>query len=79
MNNREISDFYRGTFLITFSILVTKILGVFFIIPFSHIIGGENNMSPFTYAYAPYNIMIALTTAGVPLAASKFIAKYNAL
>lgn len=36
-------------------------------------------MAPFTYAYAPYNIAIAIATAGVPLAASKYVAKYNAL
>ncbi len=28
-------------------------------------------MAPFTYAYAPYNIAIAVATAGVPLAASE--------
>ena len=31
-------------------------------------------MAPFTYAYAPYNIAIAVATAGVPLAASKYVA-----
>ena len=36
-------------------------------------------MAPFTYAYAPYNIAIAIATAGVPLAASKYVVKYNAL
>ena len=36
-------------------------------------------MAPFTYAYAPYNIAIAVATAGVPLAASKYVAKYNAI
>ena len=35
-------------------------------------------MAPFTYAYAPYNIAIAVATAGVPLAASN-IAKYMRL
>ena len=36
-------------------------------------------MALFTYAYAPYNIAIAVATAGVPLAASKYVAKYNAI
>ena len=49
-----------------------------FIIPFTSLIGGQENMAPFTYAYA-YNIAIAVATAGVPLAASKYVAKYNAL
>ncbi|MCD0937628.1 oligosaccharide flippase family protein, partial [Staphylococcus aureus] len=68
-----------GTFLITISILITKVLGVLFIIPFNYLIGGQENMAPFTYAYAPYNIAIAVATAGVPLAASKYVAKYNAI
>ena len=37
----------------------------------------EEKLAPFNYAYVPYNIAVA--TAGVPLAASKFVAKYNAI
>ena len=75
----ESKELIRGTFLITFSILITKILGVIYIIPFYAIIGGEKNLAPFNYAYTPYNIAIAIATAGVPLAASKYVSKYNAL
>ncbi|HDA8217526.1 TPA: polysaccharide biosynthesis protein [Staphylococcus aureus] len=75
----ESKEMVRGTFLITISILITKVLGVLFIIPFNYLIGGQENMAPFTYAYAPYNIAIAVATAGVPLAASKYVAKYNAI
>ncbi|EYJ13480.1 hypothetical protein V260_01108, partial [Staphylococcus aureus M35954] len=52
----ESKEMVRGTFLITISILITKVLGVLFIIPFNYLIGGQENMAPFTYAYAPYNI-----------------------
>ena len=62
----ESKEMVRGTFLITISILITKVLGVLFIIPFTALIGGQANMAPFTYAYAPYNIAIAIATAGVP-------------
>ncbi|PHK50879.1 putative polysaccharide biosynthesis protein [Staphylococcus edaphicus] len=75
----ESKELVRGTFLITLSILITKILGVIYIIPFYAIIGGEKNLAPFNYAYTPYNIAIAIATAGVPLAASKYVSKYNAL
>lgn len=75
----ESQELVRGTFLLTLSILITKVLGVLFIIPFYAIIGGEENLAPFNYAYAPYNIAIAVATAGVPLAASKYVAKYNAI
>ncbi|WP_436859758.1 putative polysaccharide biosynthesis protein [Staphylococcus caeli] len=75
----ENKELVRGTFLITLSILITKVLGVIYIIPFYAIIGGEKNLAPFNYAYTPYNIAIAIATAGVPLAASKYVSKYNAL
>ena len=75
----ESKELVRGTFLITLSILITKVLGVIYIIPFYAIIGGEEKLAPFNYAYTPYNIAIAIATAGVPLAASKYVSKYNAL
>ncbi|MCS4485308.1 putative polysaccharide biosynthesis protein [Staphylococcus americanisciuri] len=75
----ENKELVRGTFLLTLSILITKILGILYIIPFYRIIGGADNLAPFNYAYGPYNIAIAVATAGVPLAASKYVAKYNAL
>ncbi|MCT6543953.1 polysaccharide biosynthesis protein, partial [Staphylococcus aureus] len=54
----ESKEMLRGTFLITISILITKVLGVIFIIPFNYLIGGQENMATFTYSYAPYNIAI---------------------
>ena len=75
----ENKELVRGTFLLTISILITKILGIIYIIPFYKIIGGADNLAPFNYAYGPYNIAIAVATAGVPLAASKYVAKYNTL
>ncbi|AJC95913.1 polysaccharide biosynthesis protein [Staphylococcus hyicus] len=75
----ENKELVRGTFLLTVSILITKILGIIYIIPFYKIIGGADNLAPFNYAYGPYNIAIAVATAGVPLAASKYVAKYNTI
>lgn len=75
----ENKELVRGTFLLTLSILITKVLGIIYIIPFYQIIGGADNLAPFNYAYGPYNVAIAVATAGVPLAASKYVAKYNTL
>ena len=49
----ENKEMVRGTFLITFSILITKILGVLFVIPFYAIIGAnaEEKLAPFNYCY----------------------------
>ncbi|WP_251942763.1 polysaccharide biosynthesis protein [Staphylococcus sp. Marseille-Q5304] len=75
----ESKELVRGTFLITLSIMITKILGIIYFIPFSSMFGDSRNLAPFSYAYTPYNIAIAVATAGIPLAASKYVAKYNAL
>ncbi len=74
----ESKEMVRGTFLITISILITKVLGVLFIIPFNYLIGGQENMAPFTYAYAHLILQLQLRQH-VPLAASKYVAKYNAI
>ena len=37
----------------------------------------EEKLAPFNYAYVP--IILLLLSPGVPLAASKFVAKYNAI
>ena len=48
----ENKEMVRGTFLITLSILITKILGVLFVIPFYAIMGAnaEEKLAPFNYA-----------------------------
>lgn len=60
----------RGTFLITISILITtKVLGITFIISIQLFNWWTRKYSAVHIcAYAPYNIAIAVATAGVPLA-----------
>ena len=49
LNMSENKEMVRGTFLITLSILITKILGVLFVIPFYAIMGAnaEEKLAPF--------------------------------
>ncbi len=49
-----------------------------YVIPF-HGLVGETGGTLFQFAYTPYNILISISTIGVPLAVSKFVSKYNAL
>lgn len=58
--------------------MVSKVLGLFYVIPFYEIVGYKGT-TLYQYSYVPYTIFISIATAGVPLAVSKFIAKYNAL
>lgn len=72
------SKLLRGTFILTLGTLLSKVLGLFYVIPFYQIVG-PTGTTLYQYSYVPYTIFISIATAGVPLAVSKFISKYNAL
>ncbi|MBT2680752.1 polysaccharide biosynthesis protein [Bacillus sp. ISL-35] len=72
------SKLLRGTFILTIGTILSKVLGLFYVIPFFAIVG-DYGTALYSFSYIPYTIFISIATAGVPLAVSKFIAKYNAL
>lgn len=72
------NSFVEGTFIATFSIILVKILGVLYVIPFYKIIG-ESGGALYSYAYNVYNLFLNISTAGIPVAISKIISEYNAL
>ncbi len=73
------SKLIRGTFILTLGTILSKVLGLIYVIPFYAIIGGKEQAALYQFGYVPYSIFISIATAGVPLAVSKYIAKYNAL
>ncbi|MBM7585042.1 O-antigen/teichoic acid export membrane protein [Bacillus pakistanensis] len=73
------SKLIRGTFILTLGAFISKFLGLFYVIPFYEIIGGKEQAALYNYGYVPYTIFLTIATAGVPMAVSKFIAKYNAI
>ncbi|MFC3418446.1 oligosaccharide flippase family protein [Salinicoccus hispanicus] len=73
------NNLVRGTFLLTIATFITKLLGMLYLIPFYSIMGGEENLALYGYAYTPYTIMLSIAAAGVPGAVSKYVSKYNAL
>src|SRR6185312_5514934 len=84
INNWRVRDFMsskliRGTFILTLGTILSKVLGLIYVIPFYAIIGGKEQAALYQFGYVPYSIFISIATAGVPLAVSKYIAKYNAL
>ncbi|WP_043934059.1 putative polysaccharide biosynthesis protein [Bacillus sp. EB01] len=72
------SKLIRGTFILTLGTMISKMLGLFYVIPFTRLVGLDGT-ALYQYSYIPYTIFISIATAGIPLAVSKFIAKYNAL
>lgn len=71
-------NFLKGTALLSITMLISKILGFVYVIPFTKMVGTEGFIL-FEYAYKPYVIMLSLSMMGIPMAVSKFTSKYNEL
>lgn len=72
------SSFLQGAFIATFGIVLSKILGMLYVIPFYSIIGDQGG-ALYGYAYSIYSIFLGISQAGIPLAISKIISEYNVL
>lgn len=68
----------NGALISTIAIIITKILGVLYVIPFHSIIGDEGG-ALYGYAYTIYLFFISISTAGIPLAISRVVAEYQSL
>ena len=78
MKKLKKTGFLEGAFIATLCIIITKILGVLYVIPFYNIIG-EKGGTLYGYAYNIYNIFLIISSAGLPLAISKLTSEYNTL
>lgn len=72
------NSFIEGAFIATLAIVITKILGVLYVIPFYSIIG-EQGGALYGYAYNIYNFFLIISTAGIPLAISKLTSELTTL
>jgi len=72
------SSFIEGTVIATFAIVITKILGMLYVIPFYAMIGVQGS-ALYAYAYNIYVIFLDISSAGLPVAISKIIKEYNTL
>ena len=72
------SSFIKGAFIATLGIVLTKILGIIYVIPF-HAVIGERGGALYGYAYTIYLLFMSLSSAGIPLAISKITSEYQAL
>ena len=72
------NTFVEGTLVAYIMILISKILGAIYVIPFYQIIGEAGGVL-YSYAYNVYALFLNLSTSGIPTAVSILIAEYNAL
>lgn len=70
--------FLEGAVIATLSIVLSKVLGIIYVIPFYSLIG-EKGGALYGYAYSIYGLFLNLSTAGIPLAISKITSEYSAL
>ena len=72
------NSFMQGAFIATLGIVICKILGILYVIPFHSIIG-EQGGALYGYAYNIYTVFLSISQAGIPLAMSKIISEYDTL
>ena len=71
-------NFLEGTALLAMATAIVKILGAVYKIPLNAIIG-EQGFGYFNTAYEIYNILLMISTAGLPVAMSRMISQANSL
>ena len=72
------NTFFGGAAILAVSIAIVKIIGALYKIPLGRILG-DVGFGHFNNAYAIYNLLLMISTAGLPVAMSKTISEANAL
>ena len=71
-------NFLQGTALLAIATLVVKLVGALYKVPLNAIIG-EKGFGYFSTAYEIYNILLMISTAGLPVAMSRMISQASSL
>lgn len=72
------TGFLAGAAISTIGIVLCKVIGLIYVIPFYALIGTQGG-ALYSYAYSIYNIFLNLATSGIPVAMSKVVSEYNEL
>ena len=70
------NSFITGTIISTASIVLVKLMGMLYVIPFYNIVGSKGG-ALYSYAYQIYLLFLGISSAGIPNAISKVISEYN--
>ena len=70
------TGFLAGAAISTIGIVICKVIGFIYVIPFYAIIGTQGG-ALYSYAYSIYNMFLNLATSGIPVAMSKVVSEYN--
>lgn len=72
------NGFVEGAAIAYAAIMLTKLMGAVYNIPFYSIIGDKGGIL-YSYAYSIYTLFLDISTAGIPIAISIVISEYNSL
>lgn len=72
------NNFIEGAMIATIGIILCKVLGLLYVIPFYNIIGAKGG-ALYSYAYSIYSIFLSLSICGIPTAISKTVSEYSEL
>jgi len=70
--------FMESTIIATICLIIIKVLGVLYVIPFYAIVGVQG-AALYAYAYNIYGLFLEISTIGIPNAISKLVNEYNTL
>jgi stage V sporulation protein B len=76
--SQQKSTFFGGAAILAAGIAIVKVIGALYKIPIANILGDEGN-GHFSNAYVIYNLLLMVSTAGLPVALSKTIAEAHTL
>ena len=71
-------NFLQGTALLAMATAIVKVIGAIYKIPLNAIIG-KQGFSYYSTAYEIYNVLLMISTAGLPVAMSRMISQANSL
>ena len=84
LNNKETNGKIKNSIVLsglvgTAGLFIAKLLGLFYSIPLSSILGSDALMSYYGTSYNIYSYVLNVFTAGIPFAISTVVAKYTIL
>jgi O-antigen/teichoic acid export membrane protein len=75
MSNKK-QTLIAGALTGSIGILISKALGILYVIPLTNLAGGGINMSFYSTSYTYYDLLKNICSAGIPFAVSSLVAKY---
>lgn len=68
------SSFLKGALILSAAAFISKLLGVFYVIPLKHLAGDEG-LALYQAVFPIYNTLLILSVSGIPIALSKLISE----